>query len=47
MRLIEKGLTAEDWVVIAGLGSLRPGTPVEPRKMVAPERTHPGRGRDN
>jgi RND family efflux transporter MFP subunit len=38
MRIIEKGLGAEDWVVVAGLGALHPGDPVEPRKKARPER---------
>jgi multidrug efflux pump subunit AcrA (membrane-fusion protein) len=32
MRIIEKGLGADDWVVISGLGKVRPGDQVEPRK---------------
>jgi RND family efflux transporter MFP subunit len=38
MRIIEKGLGAEDWVVIAGLKALDPGDPVEPRKKATPAR---------
>jgi multidrug efflux system membrane fusion protein len=38
MRVIEKGLGADDWVVIAGLRGIRPGDPVEPRNKVTPER---------
>jgi RND family efflux transporter MFP subunit len=34
LRIIEKGLGAEDWVVIAGLGKIQPGDQVEPRKKV-------------
>jgi RND family efflux transporter MFP subunit len=38
MRIIEKGLGAEDWVVIAGLKALHPGDSVEPRKKAPPAR---------
>jgi len=38
MRIIEKGLRTEDWVVIAGLGGIHPGDPVEPRKKAPPAR---------
>jgi multidrug efflux system membrane fusion protein len=37
-RIIEKGLGAEDWVVIAGLHALHPGDSVEPRKKATPVR---------
>jgi RND family efflux transporter MFP subunit len=36
MRVVEKGLDAEDWVVIAGLVGVQPGETVEPRKMATP-----------
>lgn len=42
-RIIEKGLAEEDWLVIAGLGGLRPGEPVEPRKKAGSEGSRPGR----
>jgi RND family efflux transporter MFP subunit len=38
MRVVEKGLRDEDWVVIAGAGGVHPGDPVEPRKKAAPQR---------
>jgi hypothetical protein len=38
MRIIEKGLGAEDWVVIAGLKNIHPGDSVEPRKKATPAR---------
>jgi RND family efflux transporter MFP subunit len=38
MRIIEKGLGVEDWVVIAGLAGIHPGDSVEPRKKTTPER---------
>ena len=38
MRIIEKGLGAEDWVIIAGLNALHPGDSVEPRKKATPAR---------
>jgi multidrug efflux pump subunit AcrA (membrane-fusion protein) len=38
LRIIEKGLGAEDWVVIAGLKNLHPGDSVEPRKKATPAR---------
>jgi RND family efflux transporter MFP subunit len=38
MRIIEKGLGADDWVVIAGIAGVQPGDTVEPRKKVSPER---------
>jgi multidrug efflux system membrane fusion protein len=38
MRIIDKGLGAEDWVVIAGLAKLRPGDKVETRKKAIPKR---------
>jgi multidrug efflux system membrane fusion protein len=38
MRIVESGLRDEDWLVIAGLGQLHPGDPVEPRKKAAPKR---------
>jgi len=37
MRVVEKGLGAEDWVVIAGHGAIHPGDPVEPLQKSAPE----------
>jgi hypothetical protein len=37
-RIVENGLSAEDWVVIAGLGGIHAGDPVEPRKKAALER---------
>jgi multidrug efflux system membrane fusion protein len=45
MRIIDKGLGAEDWVVIAGQAGIRPGDPVEPRKKATPEPSDPGRER--
>jgi RND family efflux transporter MFP subunit len=45
MRIIEKGLGAEDWVVIAGQGGIRPGDLVEPRKKATREPSDPGRDR--
>jgi RND family efflux transporter MFP subunit len=38
MRIVEKGLRGEDWVVIAGPADLHPGDPVEPRKKALPKR---------
>jgi multidrug efflux system membrane fusion protein len=38
MRVVEKGLGAEDWVVIAGLVGVQPGEKVEPRKNATPAR---------
>jgi multidrug efflux pump subunit AcrA (membrane-fusion protein) len=38
MRIIEKGLGADDWVVIAGIAGVQPGDTVEPRKKASPER---------
>jgi multidrug efflux system membrane fusion protein len=38
MRVIEKGLGADDWVVIAGLVGVKPGETVEPRKKATPAR---------
>jgi RND family efflux transporter MFP subunit len=38
MRIIAKGLRAEDWVVIAGLRGIHPGDSVEPRKKATPAR---------
>jgi RND family efflux transporter MFP subunit len=32
MRIVEKGLAAEDWVVVGGLAGVRPGDSIEPRK---------------
>jgi RND family efflux transporter MFP subunit len=43
MRVIEKGLDAEDWVVITGLASIRPGDRIEPRKETTPKRSGPGK----
>ncbi|HZV06097.1 MAG TPA: efflux RND transporter periplasmic adaptor subunit [Gemmataceae bacterium] len=37
MRIIEKGLHAEDWVVIVGHVGIRPGDSVEPRRKASPE----------
>jgi RND family efflux transporter MFP subunit len=37
MRIIEKGLGAEDWVVIAGVAGVQTGDTVEPRKKASPE----------
>jgi RND family efflux transporter MFP subunit len=37
-RAIEKGLGADDWVVIAGRNALHPGDSVEPRKKATPAR---------
>jgi RND family efflux transporter MFP subunit len=47
MRIVEKGLGAEDWVVIAGLNGIHPGDSVEPRKKATPAREEPSpdRGR--
>jgi RND family efflux transporter MFP subunit len=47
MRIIEKGLGAEDLVVIAGLNALHPGDSVEPRKKAPPARegASPDQGR--
>jgi RND family efflux transporter MFP subunit len=38
MRIIEKGLGNEDWVVITGLRGVRPGDSVETLKRATPER---------
>ena len=38
MRVVEKGLGAEDWVVTAELAKIRPGERVEPRKKEGPKR---------
>ena len=43
MRIIEKGLSAEDWVVIAGLVGVQPGDTVEPRRKAPPAHSDPGR----
>jgi RND family efflux transporter MFP subunit len=43
MRIVEKGLGAEDWVVIAGLAQVQPGDPVQPRKQAMPKRPEPVR----
>ncbi len=43
IRVVEKGLCADDWVVIAGLGGVRAGDPVEPRRKAPPQRPDPGR----
>jgi RND family efflux transporter MFP subunit len=43
MRVIEKGLDAEDWVVTGGHGSIHPGDRVEPRKETEPKRSEPPR----
>jgi multidrug efflux system membrane fusion protein len=36
MRIIEKGLRAEDWVVITGLTDIHPGDSVKPRRQAMP-----------
>jgi RND family efflux transporter MFP subunit len=46
MRVIEKGLSADDWVVITLPAGLRAGDRVEPLKKAAPEGSDPGRDRD-
>jgi RND family efflux transporter MFP subunit len=38
MRIIEKGLGAEDRVIVAGLANIRPGDPVQPREKAEPKR---------
>jgi RND family efflux transporter MFP subunit len=38
MRVVESGLTVDDWVVTAGLDGIAPGDRVEPRKKAAPDR---------
>lgn len=45
MRIVEKGLRAEDWVVIAGLAGIRPGNSVEPRRKIPLTHTNPDRDR--
>jgi RND family efflux transporter MFP subunit len=45
MRIIEKGLSAEDWVVIAGQSRIHPGDTVEPQRKAAPARKAPSRDR--
>jgi RND family efflux transporter MFP subunit len=45
MRIVEKGLRAEDWVVITGLADIHPGDPVVPRKKTLPKRSDPARDR--
>ena len=37
MRIIEKGLGAEDWVVTAGLVGIHPGERVDPWKKATPK----------
>jgi multidrug efflux system membrane fusion protein len=39
MRIIEKGVNTDDWVVIAGLAHLRPGARVAPEKTELPKRS--------
>jgi RND family efflux transporter MFP subunit len=46
MRIIEKGLRDEDWVVITGLQDIRPGDRVEPRKTAPPKGSGPAPDRD-
>jgi RND family efflux transporter MFP subunit len=41
MRIIEKGLRADDWVVITDLADIHPGDSVEPRKKAMPKRSDP------
>jgi RND family efflux transporter MFP subunit len=36
LRVVEEGLTTEDWVVVAGLQKLRPGVIVKPEKAAIP-----------
>jgi RND family efflux transporter MFP subunit len=43
MRVIEKGLDAEDWVVTGGHGGIHPGDRVEPRKETEPKRSDSAR----
>ncbi len=43
LRIVEKGLRAEDWVVISGLADIHPGDRVEPRKKAMPKRSDPAR----
>jgi RND family efflux transporter MFP subunit len=43
MRIVEKGLREEDWVVITGLADIHPSDPVEPRKKATPKRSDPAR----
>jgi RND family efflux transporter MFP subunit len=38
MRVVEKGLGEDDWVVVAGLNALHPGDSVEPREKATPAR---------
>jgi RND family efflux transporter MFP subunit len=45
LRVVEKGLGAEDWVVIAGPGDIHPGDRVELRKQAAPGSPDPDRDR--
>lgn len=44
MRIIEKGLRGEDWVIIAGFAGIHPGDSVAPRKKASPK--HPNSDRD-
>jgi len=44
MRIIEKGLHAEDWVVI-GVAGIRPGDSIEPRRKPLPTPLDSGRDR--
>jgi multidrug efflux pump subunit AcrA (membrane-fusion protein) len=41
MRIVEKGLRAEDWVVISGLAEIHPGDPVKPQKKAMPKPSDP------
>jgi multidrug efflux system membrane fusion protein len=36
LRVIEKGLNADDWVVVGGLQQLRPGVQIEPDRVPMP-----------
>lgn len=42
MRIIKKGVSADDWIVVSGLNNLMPGTHVK-RRIVedAPQETQP------
>jgi RND family efflux transporter MFP subunit len=42
LRIIEKGLRVEDWVMVTSLADLHPGDAVEPRKKATPKRSDPG-----
>jgi RND family efflux transporter MFP subunit len=43
MRIIEKGIRADEWVVIAGLAVIHPGDSVRPRRQDTPRQADPVR----